>query len=288
MQLTEPAADVLRAAYRQAMLERREIIDLAVVKQAAALARGVLLENLGGGTRAEGTGDAASLREARWWVRRQSAFTPTDPPWGAAVVAALPELVRRLPGEPYTPLLGLLSQVGALEERTRAAAWTSRLKGRLLHRADKAGGPVLVALELEAARQAMLLEPAAVPPGAAATPGTGRAVDSAAVLLAVLSLDEQLSLGKRELRAAYRAANEGGALLRARGVRTPSGVDVPEEKELAARQVAWGHTPADPPWTTAAAAVWDAARAQGGTTHLVRALGEVDAPAAAALLELPG
>jgi hypothetical protein len=290
--LTEPAADVLRAAYTQAMTERRDVIDLAVVKEAAAVARGALLENLGGAkpgtpgdsgrTGASATADAPELREARWSVRRDAGFAPADPLWSAAVAGVLPELVRRLPGAPHTPVISGLGPLGALHEPKAVARWASGVVGKLLMKSDRAGGPVLVALEMEASRQAVLL---------------GRPVDTAAVVLAVLSLDEHLAAAGRELRARYRPGNEGGTVLRARGLTLgaaqTAAFSVPEESELSPRQLAWGHTAADPAWTTAAAGVWDAAgelsRQEGapgtGTSHLVRALDLVDVPAAASLLK---
>ncbi|AGL17309.1 hypothetical protein [Actinoplanes sp. N902-109] len=276
LQVSQAAADVLRGAYEQAMRERREVVDVGVLKEAAAVVRGVLLEGVS--SAAAGVGDAPELREARWAVRRSATFLPGDPVWSAGVVEVLPEVVRRVRGEPYTPLLPALGPLGVLQGRSAVGRWASGVLGRMLLRSRRAGGPVLAALEMEASRQAVLL---------------GRPVDTAAVVLAVLSLDEQLTAGGQQLRERYRAANEGGAVLRARGV-TLAGAQagapaVRAEQGPADRRLTWGHTPADPDWTEAAARVWDAALElaagrDAGTSHLVQALGRVDAPAAAELL----
>ncbi|GAA2600656.1 hypothetical protein GCM10010435_95050 [Winogradskya consettensis] len=304
--LSEGTADALRAAYYYAMVDDRPVVDVAMVRASAdrittkrpgprtitpqpeaapphepASPREVTPPREAG-VGAE-TGDAPDLREARWWVRRDNDPLPgVDPAWSISVVDALAggELAT-LPGDPapVTTIIGLLGVGGGLEHPRRVVRWMSGVTRRILDRAD---GPVLIALEMEAARQAVR---------------RGRQLDSAAVILAVLSLDEQLAAAGQRLMPASEPANQGGAMLRSRGVTLAAAQEaaagVREEVELSPRQLVWGHTAVDPSWTAGAVALWDAAKelaggGPAGTTHLVRALEVTGAPAATAMLAAVG
>ncbi|GIF23224.1 hypothetical protein BJ973_000420 [Actinoplanes tereljensis] len=126
------------------------------------------------------------------------------------------------------------------------------------------------------------------------------AVQSSAILLAVLSMDVQATAAKRELRPAYTEHNRGGELLRNRGLTLTAAQQAAEpqllEHELLpddrqADRMPLGRSSFDPPWTGTAAALWDTAIALAteckvlpGTTHLIEALDLTAAPAAHQLL----
>lgn len=183
---------------------------------------------------------------------------------------------------PFTPLLGLAGPAGALDERRPVARWVSGVVGRLLEKARPVGGPVLAALEMEVTRQAVLFDGPA---------------QSSAVVLTVLSLDEQLAAAGAQLRREYRTQNQGGELLRVTLATAQAAADgVRVETALSPRQLSWGSRPADPQWTTDAVALWETAgrlaEEQGapatGTSHLVAAIRQAPAPAARRLLAAVG
>ncbi|WP_203843445.1 hypothetical protein [Winogradskya humida] len=283
--ISEGTADALRAAYYYAVVDDRPVVDVAMVRAAAGriTAKRPGPREVTPPSEPGETGDAPDLREARWWVRRDNDPLPAvDPGWSISVVTALAGgEFATLPGDPapVTTIIGLLGVGGGLEHPRRVVRWMSGLTRRMLDRAD---GPVLIALEMEAARQAVRL---------------GRQLDSAAVILAALSLDEQLAAAGQRLVPGAGPANQGGAMLRSRGVTLAAAQEaapgVREEVELSPRQLVWGHTAVDPSWTAGAVVLWEAAKelaedGPAGTTHLVRALEVTGAPAATAMLAAVG
>ena len=359
---TSGVADVLRAAYYYAITDGLAVVDGAVLLVAAArndsrqalpvLGRAVAQARAGltaldtsssaaTALAMQASSQAAALREARWWVLRDSSpqqrpafglVTAIDggPAWGADVCRALrhatdsaapsaalgmPQLltglltepgstVQRLAastgliviearsatqtlppysGEPFTPLVDILTPLGAvLAHVPWPARWVPKLMSALTDRNPATGGPVLTGLQQEAMRQAVMM-------------GHG-VVQTSAVLLAMLSLHEQLAAAGRALAPRYQAHNRGGEVLAVLGLDTAgvrnAGEDVTVESAVVtaddARARFWASgKPADPAWAEAAVQAWDAAghlaRRHGhqdiGTSHLLAVL--VDQPTSA-------
>ncbi len=281
----------------------------------------------GAGAEVSGPG-AGPLREAGWWVRRGNDRTD-GPQWSAgmpAVLAAggdrmldLPDLLRAVldsgdpsvpvllnlaeadpaavrdrldaaaavDSTPFAPFLGVAEPIGALHQSNVALRAITGILVRLVRGKPAGTSLVLGALGMEATRQAVLLG--------------HPVVQSSAVLLAVLSMDDQLASTGRRLRGEYAGLNLGGAALRRRGITLGAAqraaepvllehdpVPLPEQE----KRMPWGYRAADPCWTTEASGLWaEAARladdrrdATAGTTHLVEALESAPAPAAHRLL----
>lgn len=358
----DAAANVLRAAYSYAVSDGHAQVDTALVLVAAArndrTHAAPVLGTAVAGARARlrpaagvagprdraddaggrpvvpgGCAQASALREARWWVLRDSSEGDRaktgpvtagtgGPVWSAGVGAALdrateeaeaagvrrigvPHLllgllddpsvrdladrveldvgeaagrvadVRREP-DPYTSVVDLIASLGATDTpMPRWIGWLPRAMSRLAARDSRLGGPVLAGLELEVMRQAVLLGQVTV--------------QSSAVLLALLSLDEQLAAVGRQLRADLAPHNRGGAVLTAAGIDPAAArrqaLGIVTESDTVPAGVAterlwqWGK-PADPMWSVTALRVMDRAgelaRARGhgdiGTSHCLAAL----------------
>ncbi|MDR7276606.1 Clp protease N-terminal domain-containing protein [Catenuloplanes atrovinosus] len=277
-------------------------VDVAHGPGAASLreARWWVLRNLSGRDRAhaDAGGDpvwsaglrtalaeaAAQAGDGGWigiGVLAAAALRHPDPEltaWAAAAGADLPGIaraVRSAPGsavEPYTPMLGMLTPLQALDPPLPAPLrLLTGFVARRVGRDPRWGGPVLPNLESEVLRQAVRA-------------GHDR-VTTEALLLAVLSLDAQLAAGGVRLAERFRAHNRGGELLRAAGLPAapepadgaePGDVLGPEET---ARRLWSGGRPGDPVWgrrvIDALDRAGELARAAGhsdiGTTHVLAA-----------------
>jgi hypothetical protein len=191
---------------------------------------------------------------------------------------------------PFTPLVDLIAPFGAIEEKAPwPVRWIPRMVARLTARDRRWRGPVIPGLEAEILRQAVR--------------SGHREVQTSAVLLAVMSLDDQLKTAGRRLRDPYIAHNNAGQVLRSAGVDpdrvravaeglTEEGGHLPDA-ESAKRF--WGTgKPGDPSWGRAAARVADRAASIAeqrehrdvGTSHLLAAmLDQADSSAVRLLLE---
>lgn len=354
----EVVADILRAAYYYATADGHAAVGTDLVLTAAARnddfagsvlgtavidARPALQPAAGDLPAPAGPAvpvacpHAGALREARWWVLRDSKDSDRKrlgvlepgrggPVWSAPVCAALRRAGREAAaaGMPWIGLehllLGLLDEadpsvralaerggwdVAAVVRRLRAGGpvaaplpdtpplvqmlqmfgaidqsdgwlvrWIPRWMARMSARDPQLGGPVLACLEEEALRQAVIVG--------------HRSVQSDAVLLAVLSMDEQLEATGQRLRPPYPRHNQGGRILaefgvdRRRAQRAAEGL-TEDGGQLAAEESAqrfWGGgKPGDPPWDGHAVQLLDRAGALAraaahpdiGTSHLLAA-----------------
>lgn len=367
----EVVADVLRAAYYYATVDGHPVVGTDLVLTAAARNNDIAGSLLGAAVvdardrlrPANGPVEppataivpvacphAGTLREARWWVLRDSKeadrrrFSLLDaghggPVWTPDVCAALVRAgreaaaagvdcvgvehlllglldedhgpvrslaaatgldvavtVRRIRAraprgapQPYEPpLMELLQMFGGIDQQEHwLVRWIPRWMASAAVRDARLSGPVLACLEEEALRQAVLVG--------------HHSVQTGALLLATLSLEEQLTASGQRLRAAFAPHNQGGRLLadlgidlrRAQGVVesiTDDGTRLPAE-EAASRF--WGSgKPGDPDWNEHAVRAMDRAsglaRDRGhtdiGTSHLLTALLEDGGSAAARVL----
>lgn len=367
LDIGEVVADILRASYHYASADGHVVVGTDLVLTAAArndeTAASVLgaavvrarssLKRAAGPAQApaDGVDDGSSryagaLREARWWVLRDSDDGTGDaarggagkaaddlgvaaggPGWSAGVCAALDRAgreaaaagaarvgvehlllglldvddpavrslaqatdldvaatVRRLragrldvrPQPAMSPLAQMLESFGAIDKPGGwPLRWIPRLVAKVAGRDGRLGGPVLACLQDEVLRQAVIMG--------------DRRVQTSAVLLAVLSLDEQLAASGQRLKPEYAAHNRGGVILSGLGCdlrraqRVAQGVTEPgtplSDEEAAARF--WGGRKAgDPAWDGNVARVLNRAgefaRERGhsdiGTSHLLAAL----------------
>lgn len=195
--------------------------------------------------------------------------------------------------EPFTPVVDLIAPFGAIEDRNPwLVRWIPNLVARLTTRDRRWGGPVLAGLEAEILRQAVR--------------SGHQQVQSSAVLLATISLDEQLQAAGRQLRRPYVEHNQAGRVLMDAGINIHRAQPVAEGLteqggQLPAAESAkrfWGSgKPGDPVWGQLTARVLDRAGTIArqlrhddiGTSHLLAAsLEEEDSSAAQLLAELGG
>jgi hypothetical protein len=205
----------------------------------------------------------------------------------AATTSALREQCPWAPEEPYTPLTGLLAPAGITDQRIPLLIrWVPGVIRRFTTRHERLG-PVLIVLELEILRQTVI---------------TGhRSVQEAHLLLAIMSMREQLTAIGSGLAARYRQRNQGDLILTRKGFdlrsaqlaaeRLPPDDDVLTPADLLRRHVSTGGKIGDPSWTRPAAMAMehagDLARRHHhrdiGTTHLLAATLK-DADSTASLL----
>jgi len=211
--------------------------------------------------------------------------------------AALTKEVRaRQPAtapRPFTPVVDLMAPFGAIEERNRwFVRWIPAVVARLTSHDRRWGGPLLAGLEMEILRQAVR---------------SGHSqVQTSDVILAGISLDDQLHAAGRRLRQPYVAHNQAGRVLAEVGISLPRALRVAEgltERgevvpiERSAKRF-WGSgKPGDPAWGQAAAHVMDWAGTMArrlhhddiGTSHLLAAaLDQEDSSAVRLVAELGG
>jgi hypothetical protein len=192
-----------------------------------------------------------------------------------ATTSALREQCPWVPEEPYTPLTGLLTPAGITDQRIPLLIrWIPGVIRRFTSRGER-WGPILLALEVEILRQAVI---------------TGHpSVQAAHLPLAIVSMQEQLTAIGSGLAAPYRQHNQGDLLLTRSGFdlraaqhaaeSLPHDGDVLTPPDVQRRLVSSGEF-GDPSWTHPAAMAMEhtgaiARRRQHrdiGTTHLLAAV----------------
>jgi hypothetical protein len=194
----------------------------------------------------------------------------------SATASALRKQRPWAPEEPFTPLTGLLTVAGITDQPyPLLIRWAPAIIRRFTTRRERVG-PVLIALELEILRQAVI---------------SGHpSVQAAHLPLAIVSMQEQLTAIGSGLAAPYRQHNQGGLILTRRGFdlraaqhaaeSLPRDDDVLTPSDLLRRLVSTGGKFGDPSWTHPAAMAMEHAGAIArrrqhrdiGTTHLLSAV----------------
>jgi len=287
--VSDSVADILQAAYYYRLVDGHTVIDPALVLVAASRNDKTLAQPLLGTAVAQAlpllAADASAgaphigvaalllglLDSAHPAVHTLAETANLDI---AATTSALRKQRPWAPEEPYTPLTGLLTVAGITDQRIPLLIRGIPALMRGLSTRREGSGPILIALEQEILRQAVI---------------TGHpSVQTAHLPLAIVSMQEQLTTIGSGLAAPLRQHNQGALLLARQGfdlrAAQQSAESLPHDDEVLTpsdvqRRLGFTGKIGDPSWTRPAATAMEHAAATArrrqhryiGTTHLLAA-----------------